>query len=150
MQRKSGDTWKTVKTITSAGTLSYMDKKANKNGTKYQYRVCAIGAAGNGTYSSAVTTCYLSQNKVSSAKSSASKAAVVQWTKNAKADGYQIRYTTDSKTKTVTVKSASTLKTTLKNLAKNKTYTIQVRSYKKVSGKNYYSAWSSAKKVKVK
>lgn len=150
VERKSGDTWKTVKTITSADTLSYADKKANKNGTKYQYRVCAIGATGNGAYSSTVTTYYLSQNKVSSAKSSASKTAVVQWTKNSKATGYQVRYTTGSTTKTVTVKNAATLKTTLKKLAKNKTYTIQVRSYKKVSGKNYYSAWSSAKKVKVK
>lgn len=104
----------------------------------------------NGAYSQAVTTYYLSPNKVSSVKSSASKTAVVKWTKNAKASGYQIRYTTGSTAKTVTVRSAATLNTTLKKLSKNQTYSIQVRSYKKVSGKNYYSAWSSAKKVKVK
>lgn len=150
VQRKSGDKWKTVKTIDSPSTLSYTDKKANKNGGTYQYRVCAIGAAQNGTYSSAVTACYLSAGKVSSAKSSTSKTAAVQWTKNAKADGYQIRCTTGSTTKTVTVKSAATVKTTLKKLAKNKTYTVSVRAYKKVSGKTYYSAWSAAKKVKVK
>lgn len=45
VQRKSGDTWKTVGTVASADSLSYTDKKANKNGSKYQYRVCAVGAA---------------------------------------------------------------------------------------------------------
>jgi len=27
---------------------------------------------------------------------------------------------------------------------------VRVRAYKKVKGKNYYSAWSAAKKAKVK
>lgn len=149
VQRKSGDAWKTIKTV-SADTLSCTDKKANKNGSMYQYRVCAVGTSQKGAYSSAVTTCYLSKNKISKAKSTAPGSIAVQWTKNAKATGYQIRCTVGSKTKTVTVQDAKTVKTTIKKLANNKTCTVQVRSYKKVSGKKYYSAWSSAKKVKVK
>lgn len=35
------------------------------------------------------------------------------------------------------------------SLTKGKTYYVRVRSYKTVSGKTYYSAWSASRKVKV-
>lgn len=39
---------------------------------------------------------------------------------------------------------------TIKKLAKKKTYSVKIRSYKKISGKTYYGAWSGTKKVKIK
>ena len=64
-------------------------------------------------------------------------------------------YSTSSKfssktTKTATVKKGSSKKTTIKKLAKGKTYYVKVRAYKTVDGKKVYGAWSSVKSVKVK
>ena len=39
---------------------------------------------------------------------------------------------------------------TIKKLAKKKTYSVKIRSYKKISGKTYYGTWSGTKKVKIK
>ena len=39
---------------------------------------------------------------------------------------------------------------TIKKLAKKKTYSVKIRSYKKISGKTYYGTWSGIKKVKIK
>ena len=50
--------------------------------------------------------------------------------------------------KTKAVKKASATKLVVKKLKANKRYYVQVRAYKKVSGKTYYSAWSKAKQVK--
>ena len=63
---------------------------------------------------------------------------------------YQVNYKTGKKQKTITVKSNKTLNKVLKSLKKKATYSVKVRSYKKVSGVTYYSEWSSAKKVKIK
>lgn len=68
--------------------------------------------------------------------------------------GYQLQYSTSSKfksgTKTVTVKSYKTKTKTVKKLKAKKKYYVRIRTYKKVSGKNYYSGWSKAKRVKTK
>ena len=50
--------------------------------------------------------------------------------------------------KTVTVKGAKKTTKTIKKLKNKKTYYVQVRTYKSVDGKRYYSKWSKAKKVK--
>lgn len=82
-----------------------------------------------------------------------SKAALKQVT------GYEIRYSTSKKftaktTKSKKVKafSAAGKKRTLKvgKLKGNKKYYVQVRTYKKVGGKVYASAWSKAKAVKTR
>lgn len=39
---------------------------------------------------------------------------------------------------------------TIKKLAKKKTYSVKIRSYKKINGKTYYGTWSGTKKVKIK
>jgi hypothetical protein len=73
----------------------------------------------------------------------------VKWAKNTRATGYQIQYKTGTTAKTVTIRSAATLSTVIKNLTKGKTYSVYIRSYRTVSGVTYYSAWSSAKNVKI-
>ena len=65
--------------------------------------------------------------------------------------GYQIQYSTDKSfkksTKTATVKKNNTTSSTVKNLSANKKYYVRIRTYKTVSGKNYYSSWSGSKTV---
>lgn len=64
--------------------------------------------------------------------------------------GYEIQYSTSKKF--TSPKSKTTTKTsyTIKSLKAKKTYYVRVRTYKTVSGKKYYSGWSSVKSKKTK
>lgn len=53
------------------------------------------------------------------------------------------------KAKTLTVKNSAT-RATLKELVSKKKYYVRIHTYKVVSGKKYYSKWSSKKSVKIK
>jgi hypothetical protein len=67
--------------------------------------------------------------------------------------GYEIQYSTSKSFKSAKVKKISSYKTTtttLKSLSAKKTYYVRVRTYKTVSGKKYYSSWSSYKYKKTK
>ncbi|MCI6012183.1 MAG: sirohydrochlorin cobaltochelatase [Firmicutes bacterium] len=84
---------------------------------------------------------------------SAKKAFTVKIATKSGMSGYEYRYaTTKSKLATAKVRSAKAGKTfTVKNLSSQKTYYVQVRTYKKTpSGKKVYSKWSTAKKVTTK
>lgn len=135
-------------TVSTTTKTSYTDKKA-KNGQESSYTVTAVN--GDGESSTAVSGYYLKGVSLKSVKSIKSgKAAVAIKAKNAKADGYEVSYTTGGKTKTVRITKSSTLKTTLKGLSKGKKYTVKVRAYADTLGSTYYSAWSGAKTVTVK
>ena len=91
--------------------------------------------------------------KLSSVKNSSSKSIKVTWKRQSGVTGYQVQYSTASSfksAKTVTVKKAKTTSTTIKKLTKGKKYYVRVRTYQKVSGKTYYSAWSASKNVTIK
>ena len=91
---------------------------------------------------------------IKSAKNAKGKKIVVKWKKNTAGNGYQIQYSTSKKfakgNKTKTISKNKTTSYTIKKLKKKKTYYVRIRTYKKVSGKTYYSEWSSVKKVKIK
>lgn len=119
----------TTITVTAAATTNY-----NKVTKTVTIKVCPKGTS------------------LTTVKNSSSKKATVQWKRNSAVTGYQIRYSSSSTfkgAKSVYVKKNSILKTTISKLAKGKTYYVQIRTYKTVSGKNYYSAWSGKKSVKV-
>ncbi|MGI6033359.1 MAG: fibronectin type III domain-containing protein [Coriobacteriales bacterium] len=84
----------------------------------------------------------------------AKRAFTVKWSKNrVQTTGYQIRYSLKKsmkKSKTKTVKKNKTTKLKVKKLKSKKKYYVQVRTYKVVKGKKYYSSWSKSKKVKTK
>lgn len=91
--------------------------------------------------------------------SGAEKAFAVKWKMQslkmtaATITGYQIRYSTSSKMTNASIKTVKGYKHTsnkITQLSDNQNYYVQVRTYKKVSGKDYYSSWSKAKKVKTK
>ena len=134
----------------SSNTLTYTDTKA-KNGKYYAYKIRPIrgekgGPIVHGVFSSVKTICYLAPAaKIKAIKKSSGKKAVVSWKAVSSVQGYQIRYSQNDSmknAKTVTVKGKTTLKKTVK-FAKAKTkYYFQIRTYKKVKGKTYYSAWT--------
>ena len=142
-----------VKTITSGATVTYTDTKANTNGTKYTFKIVAKAATGDSTLSKSLTTYRVARPAVSSAANSAAGKMTVKWAKNAKANGYQIQYSTSktfaSGNKAVSVTSASTVSKVITGLTRGKTYYVRIRTYKTVGGTKYWSAWSAAKTQKI-
>jgi hypothetical protein len=148
-RKASGGSYTRIKTITSGSTVTYTDTAVkNQNGTTYTYFVRAYYGSTLSTYT-AKSVLRLTAPTLSSVTNSASKTMTVKWAKNTRATGYQIQYKTGTTAKTVTIRSAATLSTVIKNLTKGKTYSVYIRSYRTVSGVTYYSAWSSAKNVKI-
>ena len=142
-----------IATIKSGDTVTYTDKEANTNGTKYTFKVVATASTGTSKLSKSLITYRVSRPAISALTNSSAKTMKVTWGKNAKATGYEIMYSTSSSfasgNKTITVGSASTVSRGIGSLTKGKTYYVKIRTYKTVSGKKYYSAWSVVKNVKI-
>ena len=143
-----------IKSVTLAATSYTYDTKAKKpavtvrgsagkviaasnytvtytNGTKYTYRIVAVTKLAN----------------------SVSKTLKITYGKNAKATGYEIRYSLKSNmtgAKTIKVKGAAKVSANVTKLVKNKRYYVSVRCYKTVGKVTYYSTWSAAKNTVVK
>ncbi|MCD8191093.1 MAG: fibronectin type III domain-containing protein [Clostridiales bacterium] len=151
--RKIGSgSWKKVKTTSST---TWTDTAATKNGTKYQYKVYAVNEGGKSSASATKTIYRLTAKHFTRAKNVKGKKISLKWTRNTKATGYVIEYSTSksftsSTTKTVKLKGNKNLTTTLKNLKKGKTYYIRMRAYKTSGSVTSYAGWSKVKTVKVK
>ncbi|MBQ3292583.1 MAG: hypothetical protein IJH43_09535 [Mogibacterium sp.] len=87
------------------------------------------------------------------------KSFTVKWNKMATPlaglyiDGYQIQYSLKknfSKAKTVTVYGYNKASKKISKLKKKKNYYVRIRTFAKMGGRTYYSAWSAKKKVKTK
>jgi len=77
----------------------------------------------------------------------------VKWKKGKLNHGYEIAYSTDAdffSSQTKTVKGINRTQLTLKNLQSQTTYYVRIRTYRKVSGVLYYSAWSKTKEIRTK
>lgn len=113
-------------------------------GGQYDFQGKAVGTAAKIT---------IKGTKLSNVRP-AKRKATVRWKKQTKGTtGYQIQYSLKKNFKGAKVKNVSNNKKTsltIKNLKSKKTYYVRIRTYKKKSGKNVFSAWSSAKKVKIK
>ena len=143
-----------IAAIKNGSTVTYMDKKATSNGTKYTYKIIASASAtGRSTLSKSVTTYCMARPAISTLTNSAASKMTVKWGKNAKATGYQIQYCPDKTFKTgnksVSINSASTVSKVIGSLAKGKTYYVRIRTFKTVGSEKYFSAWSSVKSVKI-
>lgn len=129
-------------------TVSYSSNKNVGDG-----KVTVIG---KGAYNGSVTKTFTIKPKGTSLSklTSKSKGFKIKWKKQpVQISGYQIQYATKSsfsnkKTKTITSPTKTTI--TLKKLKAKKRYYVRIRTYKVVSGKKLYSAWSGVKKVKTK
>ena len=153
----------TGKALKPAVTVKY-ESKTLKKGTDYTVSYKnnkAIGTAtvtvtGKGDYTgTAKKTFKINPKAVSGLKLTAGKGRLtVSWKKGAGGiGGYQLQYglkKSFSGAKKATVSKASTVKGTIKNLKKGKIYYVRIRAFKKVGKTTYWSAWSAAKKAKVK
>ena len=153
----------TGKVLKPAVTVKY-GKKALKKGTDYTVSYKnnkAIGTAtvtveGKGNYTgTAKKTFKINPKAVSGLKLKAGKGKLgVSWKKSAGGvGGYQLQYALKKSfggARKVTVSKASTVKGTIKNLKKGKIYYVRIRAFKKIGKTTYWSAWSGAKRAKVK
>jgi len=141
-----------------------------KQGTDYTVSYSPTGRKSVGKYTATVTltggykgsakAVYQINPKGTSLKklSKARKAATIRWSKQSakmstsRITGYQIQLATNSKftknKKTVNVKGYSKTSKKVKKLKGGKKYYVRIRTYKTVSGVNYYSPWSKVKTVK--
>ena len=74
----------------------------------------------------------------------------VSWTKNSKANGYQIQYSTDQNfvnSKIKTIKGQNKNSTKLAKLNSKKNYYVRVRGYAKKGRNKYYPDWSSCAEI---
>ena len=147
--RKSGNgSWTRLATV-SGSTLSYTDTKT-ANGTVYTYTVRAYSGSYTSSYNATgKTIARLTRPSISSVTNQTGRKITVKWNRNTKATGYQIYYKTGSTVKIVTVSGNANVSKVISSLTKGKTYTVYVRSYKKSGSATYYSAWSTAKSVKI-
>ncbi len=133
-------------------TVNYVDY--DKVGT------AQIQVSGMGNYAGTTSTTYkIAPTKVKgvAVKATGKHKVKVSWTKHkAQTGGFQIRYGTSKakvksgKGKSVKLKSATAVSKKLKGFKSGKRVYVQVRSYKVVDGKTYYSAWSKVRSAKVK
>lgn len=150
--RRTGNSskWVNIATVSGSNTLVYTDGSV-KAGTMYTYTVRAYKgfalSAYNKNGSRIVRLTAPVQYKPSS---KASGKLTVRWKKAAGASGYQIQYAASRSMRGSRTVSASALTRTLSGLKKGSTYYVRIRAYKKVSGKTYYSTWSSVKNAKVR
>lgn len=82
----------------------------------------------------------------------AGKKLKAYWNRNSQVSGYQLQYGTSKNftgCKTVTLNSNKYTGSVRTGLKKNATYYVRIRTYKRVSGKTYYSDWSKVKSFKV-
>ncbi|MCD8009274.1 MAG: leucine-rich repeat protein, partial [Lachnospiraceae bacterium] len=151
-RKTSGGKYKKIATVTGGSTVKYTDTAVkSKNGTTYIYAVRAYSGSSQGSYTGK-TVVRLTGVSISNLKNVKTKKITVKWSKNSKATGYQIQYSTSSSfssKKTVKVKGYKNVSKTISSLTKGKKYYVRVRAYKTVSGTTYYSAWSSKKSVKI-
>lgn len=152
--RKTGSgSWSKLADTSSA---AYTDTSAG-NGIKYIYTVRCLNGAGK--YVSAYDTAgkeivFVARPTISSLTSPKTRTMLVKWGRNTSATGYKIQYSQSSTfasgNKLVSVSGAENYYKTITGLTSKKVYYARVRAYKTVGGKNYYSAWSAAKQIKIR
>lgn len=129
-------------------TVSY---KNNKNVGK-----ASVIITGKTKYKDSVTVYFniVPKGTALSSLTAVKKGFTAKWKKQAaQTNGYQIRYSLKSSMaspKTVNITKASTVSKKITKLKAKKKYYVQIRTYKTVNGKKWYSAWSTKKAVTTK
>lgn len=150
---KIGSDWKTVGSTGKTSLTVKTGKVSLKSGKSYSFAVRAVGTETESPLSGAKTVIYVAAPVWSSVKYSKKGFLLTNWKKLSGVSGYQIQYTTgksyNAGTKTVTLPKASTASRRITGLKRGKTCKLRLRSYKTVSGKRVWSAWSNDKTVRI-
>lgn len=143
-----------IAVINNGATDSYIDKKADSNGTSYTYKITAKASSGKSTLSKSVSIFRIKAPVLSSLKNNAAGKASMTWKKNAKATGYEILYSTDqsfkSGKKIKKLKGGNTVTGVITGLVKGKKYYFRVRAVKTVGTKTIRSCWSGTRSIIIK
>lgn len=129
-------------------TVSYKNNK--KIGT------ASVIIKGKGSYSGSRTLYFKIVPKGTEIKSikANKKEFIVKWKKQkSKISGYQIQYSTNKNfknSKKKTIKNKDIVSYKISNLKSKKIYYVQIRTYKIVDNKKYYSFWSDIKSIKIR
>ena len=150
----------TVEGCTTADyDIVWSSKSSKKIGRYY------VTVSGKGNYSGTVKAEYTIVPPRTKLRKAAAgkKSAKVTWKKlsrklaGQRITGYEIQYSTSKKfkrsskvTKTVRVKGWKKTSKKIKKLKKGKKYYFRVRTYRTVNKKKYYSAWSKARKARIR
>ena len=142
--------------VSQAVTSNSYTFKSLKAGNNYKFRVRFYkrinGKNYFGAWSATLNSPTLPSATSLTKVTAGSKSFTANWKKQA-VTGYQVQYSLKSNfsgAKTVTIKNAKTLKTTVKKLSAKKVYYVRVRTYKTISKVNYFSTWSKTYKMKTK
>ena len=146
------DAWVRIATISGNSTFSWVDTSVkNNNGTAYKYTIRALAGSNmktlSGCRNAGRTMVRLSSQVLKSAARASDTSVKCSWTTSSRVTGYEVRFLVDGEVyKTFTIGNYKTGVKTFAGLLDGKTYTIQVRTYKKVDGVGtFYSDWSTAK-----
>lgn len=152
-QPQGSTAWTLAGEVTSGTVCSFTDTAA-PNGTLCRYLVAAFYKTSESLPGSpSAYHCYVAAPAVKSLKRKTTKSYLVKWSKNAKAAGYQVQYSTSSlftTKKTVKVTAPGTCQLLLSGLKAKKTYYVRVRAYAKAGGKTYYSTWARSSNAAVR
>ena len=158
----------TGKAITQKPAIS-LDGEKLVPGTDYSIKysnnknvgTAKVQITGKGNYKGTVTKTFRINPKGNSISKmyKGKRSFTVKWKRqftkmsSSRITGYQIRYSRSSKmtgAKIKTIKGYGHKYKKVKRLKAKKRYYVQVRTYKKVSGKNYYSGWSKIRSVRTR
>lgn len=155
-RKAPGGRYKRIASVKGKSKASFTDKAVkSKNGKTYIYTVKAFRGKDVSAYEKAGIKIYrLTAPALLKPVSPSAKKLTVKWKRNKKASGYQIQYGRSAGfkegTTTRKIAASKTLSKKITKLKSKKTYYVRIRSYKKSGKVIYYSAWSKAKKTKVR
>ena len=148
--------WSRVVTITDPNQTTWNDTSVKTaNGTAYRYTIRALAGSDmktlSGCRNTGRTMTRLTSRTINSATKTGATSIKCIWTTTSQANGYEVRFMNGSTVvKQFTVNNYKTGAKTFTGIPAGANYKVQVRSYKTVSGVGtFYSAWSTAKYVKL-
>lgn len=147
------DAWVRVATIPGNATFTWQDTSVkNNNGTAYKYTIRALAGSNlktlSGCRNAGRSMVRLTSRTLTSTTKAGTNSIKCRWNTSSAVTGYEIRFMIDDQVyRTFTVGNYATGVKTFSGLPARLTYKIQVRSYVKIDGMGFYSAWSTARTV---
>ena len=151
------------KALTTTVTVKDKDGKVLRSGKDYKLQwknnvnvglaEVKVSGAGNYKFSLSRFMRIVPRNTGFSKAVASVNTLILRWKPVKKqADGYQIQYGTDKKfgkgTKTVKVTGAASVYTALSGLKQKTTYSVRMRTFRKVGQRTFYSVWSKVRTLK--
>lgn len=155
-RKKNDGSYKKIKTLNKGSFTTYV-VSGLKEGNSYTFRICAYIKGRTGTmYGDWSDTASIRMEVSAPGKLRAyqvSKTKIkVAWNKGTGRSGYQITMSTNNGPYKIskTIKKGSSTSTIVSGLKKGNTYRFQIRAYKVVDGKYYYSKTVTSNKQKMR